>query len=194
MMMIHCRLKHAGISQGYNIISISTEEHSAFCWLSVENYYLIFTWNDCRNLCVCWHTNLVLPNKTQERYHSTHHGKCHISLNVTYKSLQKWKCNGHTLRNNSSATQKTALSWNSQGQCWRRRLRRSWRTIQDENCTLLGYYATSNDNSLQTFLDYLLVPSSWVKNPRMKPVALVSSSYMKGCRGRSVVTQYSGKD
>jgi hypothetical protein len=39
MMMIQCGLKNAGICQGYNIVLISTEEHSAFCWLSVVNYY-----------------------------------------------------------------------------------------------------------------------------------------------------------
>jgi hypothetical protein len=36
----------------------------------------------------------------------------------------------------------------------------------DENCALLGYYAASGGNSLQTFQYSLLVPSSRIKNPR----------------------------
>jgi len=36
----------------------------------------------------------------------------------------------------------------------------------DENCAPLGYYAASGGNSLQTFQDNLLVPSSKIKNPR----------------------------
>ena len=34
----------------------------------------------------------------------------------------------------------------------------------DENCTLLGYYTVSSDNSLPMFEDNLSVPSSKVKN------------------------------
>jgi hypothetical protein len=36
----------------------------------------------------------------------------------------------------------------------------------DENCGLLGYYAASNGNYLQSFRDNLSVPSSKVKNRR----------------------------
>jgi len=36
----------------------------------------------------------------------------------------------------------------------------------DENRALLGYYAASGGNFLQMFQDNLLVPSSWIKNPR----------------------------
>jgi len=36
----------------------------------------------------------------------------------------------------------------------------------DENCALLVYYAASGGNSLQTFQDSLLVPSSRIKGPR----------------------------
>jgi len=34
---------------------------------------------------------------------------------------------------------------------------------EDKNCTLLGYYAASSGNFLQTFWDNLLVPSSKFK-------------------------------
>jgi hypothetical protein len=33
----------------------------------------------------------------------------------------------------------------------------------DDNCAILGYYATSNDNPLPTFRDNVSVPSSTVK-------------------------------
>jgi len=36
--------------------------------------------------------------------------------------------------------------------------------IFTENCALLGYYATSSDNSVPTFRDNLPVPPSRVKN------------------------------
>jgi hypothetical protein len=38
----------------------------------------------------------------------------------------------------------------------------------DENCTLLGYYATSYDNCIPTFRDNVSVRSSRVKSPRRK--------------------------
>jgi len=37
-----------------------------------------------------------------------------------------------------------------------------------ENCTLLAYYRENSGNSLPTFWDRLLVPSSRVKNPKKK--------------------------
>ena len=36
----------------------------------------------------------------------------------------------------------------------------------DENCALLGYYATISGNFLPTFRDNLSVPFSGVKNPK----------------------------
>ena len=35
-----------------------------------------------------------------------------------------------------------------------------------ENCIILGYYKVSRGNSLPTFRDNLLVPSSGFKNPK----------------------------
>ena len=37
-----------------------------------------------------------------------------------------------------------------------------------ENCALLGHYAASTSNLLQTFWDNLMVPSSGVKNSKKK--------------------------
>jgi len=42
-----------------------------------------------------------------------------------------------------------------------------WRET-DENCALLGYYVASSGNSLPAFRNNLSVPSSMVKNPKMK--------------------------
>ena len=42
----------------------------------------------------------------------------------------------------------------------------------DENCALLGHYAASSGNILQTFRDNLSVRSSGVKNPKKKKGAL----------------------
>ena len=36
-------------------------------------------------------------------------------------------------------------------------------SIEDENCCLLGYYTASSGNSVPTFWDNILVPSSRVK-------------------------------
>jgi hypothetical protein len=38
----------------------------------------------------------------------------------------------------------------------------------DENCALLGYDATSSGNSLPTFRDNLLVPSSRIKSKSLE--------------------------
>jgi hypothetical protein len=35
-----------------------------------------------------------------------------------------------------------------------------------ENCNILGYYTASSDNSLPTFWDNLLIPTSGFKNPK----------------------------
>jgi hypothetical protein len=47
-------------------------------------------------------------------------------------TLQLWKWIRHTLRKDSSAMEKQALSWILQGQCRSGRPRRSWRTIEEE--------------------------------------------------------------
>jgi len=46
-----------------------------------------------------------------------------------------------------------------------------------ENGILVGYYTASGGNSLLTFWDGLLVPSSRVKNLKRKPVSLVWGLY-----------------
>jgi len=48
-----------------------------------------------------------------------------------------------------------------------------------ENCILLGYYAASKSNFLQTFQDDLSVPSSGFKNPKGKIVIFRVKSLLK---------------
>jgi len=42
--------------------------------------------------------------------------------------------------------------------------------MKNNNFSLLGYHAVSRDNFLLMFWDNVLVPSSRVKNPKIKPV------------------------
>ena len=51
----------------------------------------------------------------------------------------------------------------------------------DENCVLLGYYATSSGNSLPTFRDNLSLPSSRGKNPTRKLGGLQRGLYREEC-------------
>jgi hypothetical protein len=44
--------------------------------------------------------------------------------------------------------------------------------MKNKNFSLLGYHAVIRDNFLRTFRDDLLVPSSRVKNPKIKLVTL----------------------
>jgi hypothetical protein len=52
-------------------------------------------------------------------------------------SLSKWKWNGCTLKKDSFAIEKQTLTWNPQGQCTGRRLRRSWRRMIEEEARIV---------------------------------------------------------
>jgi hypothetical protein len=53
--------------------------------------------------------------------------------------------------------------------------------ITNVNCALLGYYAATTGDFLQTFRVYLSVLSSGVKNPKKKPVVPVRGLYREEC-------------
>jgi len=46
------------------------------------------------------------------------------------------------------------------------------------NCAIQGYFTASSGNFLQTFRDYLSVPSSWAKNPRSSKTEPIDLTFM----------------